>query len=169
LLVIRLKSVVGRNGQQAWPLPDAIRANRGGPTEHDAKNTVTLADWDRCERWLAPSIAAGPAFGTKTTSLRAYRQAVADGRFRLLGGDGSAVLFEFVDFPDHRAVLVAVAGGDLAELTRVLIPLVELVGLTEGCARAMIGGRKGWSRALRRSGYAAAGSTPIGWFAVKTI
>jgi hypothetical protein len=133
------------------------------------RNTVTTAAWDRCERWLVPSIAAGPDFGTNDVPLDAYRQAIADGRMRLLEGERSAALFEFIEFPDHRAVLVAVAGGDLKELAGILIPEVEAAGRMHGCTRAMIGGRKGWARALRPGGYLSAGQTPIGWFAVKDL
>lgn len=108
-----------------------------------------LADWARCESWLADALATDNG----ARSLDDLRAGYQEGRYTLFAGERGACLVELVEIEGRAHVHFYLAGGDLAEIRDVLRPLLEAFGQRLGCATVLITGRKGWARAFAGCGY----------------
>lgn len=79
---------------------------------------------------------------------------VVGGRAQLWVSPGCAVVTVIENDPCERRLLVWLAGGDLDELTKRMLPRVEDWGRTHGCRRLLVIGRPGWERAMKPHGFA---------------
>lgn len=78
---------------------------------------------------------------------------VANGDLQFWPGPRSVIITELQEHPQRRTLNFFLAGGDLAELER-MTPGILQWGKTQGCARAVMLGRKGWERSfLTRTGW----------------
>jgi hypothetical protein len=75
------------------------------------------------------------------------------GDAQLWRGERSAIVTRIEKHPREHWLLLWLAGGDLAELRDVIRPQAEAWGVAQGCAKSVIVGRSGWSKALAREGY----------------
>jgi hypothetical protein len=75
------------------------------------------------------------------------------GGAQLWRGERSAMVTRIEEHPRERWLMLWLAGGDLAELRDVIRPQAEAWGVAQGCAKSVILGRVGWSKALAREGY----------------
>lgn len=60
-------------------------------------------------------------------------------------GPNSAIITEIQEYPRKRILHFFLAGGNLAELERML-PVIEAWGRENGCTAATLAGRLGWQR-----------------------
>ena len=74
------------------------------------------------------------------------------GSLLLWEGRKSAILTEDVTYPQHKAVQVWLAGGDMDEIIA-MTPGLEAAARMRGCDRVLIEGREGWQKALSGLGY----------------
>lgn len=78
------------------------------------------------------------------------------GMAQLWDTDRAAVVTKILRTPRIKSCHLFLAGGDLAELQRML-PIIEGWARGEGCQRMTLAGRPGWTRSfLRDGGYEAA-------------
>ena len=102
-----------------------------------------------------PYIDAALDYSGGTHDFEDIRAGVASGQFQFWPGVNSAVITEIIDYPKFRAIHFFLAGGNAAELER-MVPVIEKWGAEHGCTRATFTGRKGWERAFpARMGYRA--------------
>ncbi len=98
---------------------------------------------DRCRPWIEAALKhAGPFY-----TFDDVKAEVLAGDAILWPGKKSAVVTQFWDFPNSKAINFWLAGGDLDELTAMHDSISEWAK-TQGCAHAIIAGRAGWSKAL---------------------
>jgi hypothetical protein len=102
-----------------------------------------LAEWRRCRAWLVPAL-------EDATEAEVLAE-LAAGRVQLWRGERSAMLTQLVAGPEPY-VLVWLGGGELPELMA-MAPGVEAWARAQGAWAARINGRRGWARALRRTGF----------------
>ena len=107
--------------------------------------------WARCRAWLAPALAVG---GDTEAELLA---ALAADQAQLWAGEAGALVTELVWEADGPCLHIWLGGGDLAGLLA-LRPGLEAYARGRGCRSVTIDGRRGWSRVLRRCGYAPVGN-----------
>lgn len=70
-------------------------------------------------------------------------------------GPNSAIVTEIQEYPQKRVLHYFLAGGNLAELQRML-PTIEAWGREHGCTMATLAGRMGWQRTfLQHEGWTA--------------
>ena len=74
--------------------------------------------------------------------------AILDGKAQLWCGRASVIVTELIAYPRLKACRIWLAGGDMAELTKEMLPDVEAWASAEGCTRMEVVGRKGWARVL---------------------
>lgn len=73
---------------------------------------------------------------------------ILQGRAQLWCGRESVIVTELIAYPRLKACRIWLASGDMAELTKEMLPDVEAWASSEGCGRMEIVGRKGWRRVL---------------------
>lgn len=116
--------------------------------------------WARCAPWVQAALDdAG-----NTHTLDDIKALIEQGKCQLWLGEASALVTDIMDWPQERALLLWLAGGDLDELRGVLRPQAEDFGKRIGCRRSMIIGRQGWARALKEHGY-----EPMAWICGKEL
>ena len=109
-----------------------------------------MVHWDRCRIWLAAAMeVAGDTHG-----LDEVFGLIAAGEARFWCGAACATVLDFYETPKVRAVNFWLVGGDLAELTSVLLPPIADWARDQGFRALMGSGRPAWGRALRRHGFA---------------
>lgn len=95
-----------------------------------------------------------PALELQTTHLMEdVEQMLAVGMAQLWECDGGAAITEIVSFPRERWLTIWLTGGDMDELFRECLPDIEAFARVERCQRVVLGGRKGWKKALSPHGY----------------
>ena len=109
-----------------------------------------MQDWERRRGWLLAALE--PACGDEASLLAD----LAAGRAQLWAGEAAAMVTQCVVDERGRCLHVWLAGGDLEEILA-MRPGVEAWARAHGCGRVTINGRRGWSRVLRRHGYARVG------------
>lgn len=80
----------------------------------------------------------------RTTDIDA---GIASGRFQCWTGPHSVMVTEIEQYPTGRCLHFFLAGGRLGEL-RLMTPHVLQWGREQGCTRATLTGRPGWSRSF---------------------
>lgn len=79
---------------------------------------------------------------------------VACGRFLLIAGKNSAILFSVKSYPTgFKEIQGEAAVGKQAEIVGDLIPRAMQYGKAIGCHAAQISSRAGWSKLLKSSGF----------------
>ncbi|HYH17888.1 MAG TPA: hypothetical protein VD995_04660 [Azospirillum sp.] len=115
--------------------------------------TPFIAEWARCQPWLAAALARGGGTHTVDDVLNA----VLAGRMQFWPGERSVLVTEIVTYPRLKAVRVFAGGGEANAALGEMLALERHVadfGRANGCQRIEGFGREGWARALRRLGYA---------------
>lgn len=75
---------------------------------------------------------------------------VATGRFMLIAGKNSAILFSLKLYPTgYKEIHGEAATGKLSEITGDLIPQAERYGQSIGCHGTQISSREGWGKILK--------------------
>ena len=105
--------------------------------------------WARCRPWIEAAL----EYGRGSHTLDDVWRAVLAGEAHFWPGERCAVVTEFHDFPQLRALHYWLAGGDLDELLVRMRPDIEAWGRDLGCTRFTLAGRPGWRRALAAHGY----------------
>ncbi len=104
-----------------------------------------LQQFERCKAWLEAGLEGSPV------TMVDLLTAIARGAM-LWPGKAAAMVTEIGPFGDGKAISVLAAGGDMEELKQMALG-VEAMGRMNGCAYALVEGRKGWERALKSEGY----------------
>ncbi len=107
--------------------------------------------WARYRAWLLPALQA------ECASEAELLEDILSGRAQLWAGEAAAMVTQRVCEDGVRRLHVWLRGGDLAQLLA-MRPGIEAWARGQGCKRITIDGRAGWSRVLRRLGYAAIGN-----------
>ena len=94
------------------------------------------------------------AYADNSHSFEDVKAMVESGRLQFWPGPASAIVTEIVEFPRFKAIHFFLAGGNLVEL-EAMYPLIEKWGQEQGCDRATLAGRPGWTRSFltRREGW----------------
>ena len=101
------------------------------------------SEFRRCRGWLLPAL-------REDTEERVLAELMA-GRAQLWPGKRAAFVTQLA-IGDEPYILVWLAGGDLRELLA-MQPGIEAWARAQGAAAAWINGRKGWARALGKTGF----------------
>ncbi len=89
----------------------------------------------------------------KTHSIEDVEKMVADEYAQLWEGEKSAAVTEVIQFPRSKTLHLWLCGGDLKEITEVMLPKAEEFAREIGCDRMTTGGRPGWDRVMKRHGF----------------
>lgn len=110
------------------------------------------AEWARASAWLAPAL----HHGRDTHSLDDVKAMICDpaesARFWI--GREAAAVTEIRSYPNAKVFHIWLCGGDLAELTEEMLPIVEHWAIEQGCQMGTIIGRDGWRKIMPDYGYA---------------
>jgi hypothetical protein len=102
------------------------------------------AEFSRCWPWLKEAVARGG----DTHRKRHVLARIADGRAQFWPLPNAAIVTEIVTYDTGlKDIRFWLAGGEKDEITAAK-PAIEAWGKRQGCSRAIIYGRKGWSRVL---------------------
>jgi len=104
-------------------------------------------EWDRCKPWIEEALKYQDSY-----TIDHVEDKISNGLFHLWAGKESALVTEFVIFPNHKVLNLLFCGGDYNELTEML-PSIEAFAKAAECKRLYGGGRKGWSRKLKHLGF----------------
>lgn len=99
-----------------------------------------------------------------THAIEDVEAMVESGEAQLWLGEKSAAVTEIVKFPRLKVMHLWLCGGDLREITEVMLPRAEAFARVEGCDRLTTGGRIGWDRVMKRHGF-----TPIASICAKDL
>lgn len=105
---------------------------------------------------LGRHISAALEYAGNSHTLEDVRALVEQGSLQLWPGKDSVILTEILQTPRRRTLHFFVAGGDLEEIRRSYLPILEW-GKSVGCTHASLVGRKGWERTFltREDGWTA--------------
>lgn len=102
---------------------------------------------ERCKAWLEEAL-DGDSYRWEDVI-----RAVFAGKALFWPGKNCAMVTEDQVYPNgDRAMLVWLAGGDMAELLE-MAPGVEASARLRGCSHVLIEGRMGWAKVLKSRGY----------------
>lgn len=107
--------------------------------------------WARCRPYIEGALKH--CFGGY--SVDDVARGVEDGRYAFFPGRACAIVTEFWEGPQIKALNLWLMGGDLAEL-RQIYPTVEGFARQHGCREIAGGGlhgKRGWERVTRRLGF----------------
>ena len=110
--------------------------------------------FDEAWRRAALHLEAALAHAGGTHALSDVAAMVARGEAQFWAAPRSAMVTVVQEDPRERRLLIWLAGGELAELVRQLLPEAESYARANGCRRLMVIGRAGWERALKPEGFA---------------
>ena len=96
--------------------------------------------WLRCAKYIEPALDGSYAIEDVEHEIR-------EGRAKLWPLERSAVVTQVCEYPQHRAVRVWLAGGELDEIRRYL-PALDNYARSVGCSRVEVVARKGWAKVL---------------------
>src|SRR3989442_10059938 len=94
---------------------------------------------------LSQPIARALTYAGGSHTLADIEAAVAMGTMQRWDGDESAIITEIHETPRQRILLFFLAGGHMAELRAMALPIMEW-GRSVGCVKAQLIGRPGWVR-----------------------
>lgn len=95
-------------------------------------------------------IAEALAYAGDTHSVDDVATMIAAGSLQLWPGPASVLVTEIVEYPKHKALHFFLAAGRMATV-RALSEIALDWGRQQGCTRATLVGRKGWSRSFLTS------------------
>ena len=111
-----------------------------------------MIDWEEFER-LRHHVAAALEYSGGSHSVEDIAEGIEKGHFQFWPALDSVIVTEIIVYPQLKDLHFFLAGGDLDEL-RLMQPIIESWGKSEGCSRVSLAGRKGWERSfLRDRGY----------------
>lgn len=99
-----------------------------------------------------------------THSIEDVERMIEDEEARLWLGEKSAAVTEIIQFPRMKVLHLWLCGGDLREITEVMLPQAEAYARVIGCTRMTTGGRIGWDRVMNKHGF-----TPIASVCAKDL
>ena len=92
-------------------------------------------------------------YADKSHTADDVAQLVAEGKLQAWYGPGAVVITEVITYPQYRVCNVFLAAGSLREI-QAMQPGIEEWARSQGCARMVFTGRKGWGRTfLINEGY----------------
>ena len=103
--------------------------------------------WDRCKPYIAKAIKHQDSY-----TIDDIEDKIRHGIFHLWPAKKSAMITEFVVFPQNTAMNLLFCGGDYKELENML-PSLEAFTKAAGCKRLYGGGRKGWLKKISHLGF----------------
>lgn len=93
-----------------------------------------------------------------THTIEDVERMIADGEAQLWLGEKSAAVTEIIVFPRMKTLHLWLCGGDLREITEVMLPKAQSFAEKEGCTRLTTAGRIGWDRVMKRHGFTSVAS-----------
>lgn len=106
-------------------------------------------EWARCRHWIEDALAYDGGLHT-IEDIEGY---IGQGQAHFWPGKESAVVTQFWNFPQKKALNYWLAGGDMDELLNEMQPVIEEWAKLQGCDMIVIAGRRGWERAMKRHGF----------------
>ena len=103
--------------------------------------------WERCKPWIEKAVKHQDGY-----TIDDIEDKIRQGIFHLWPGKKSAMITEFVVFPQYRALNLLFCGGKYEELAEML-PYIEDFARRAQVKRLYGGGRKGWLRKLKGLGF----------------
>lgn len=88
-----------------------------------------------------------------THSIEDVERMIHEGYAKLWLGDDSAAVTEIINFPQIKVMHNWLCGGDMNEITEIMLPKAEVFAREQSCKRLTTAGRKGWDRVMSRHGY----------------
>ena len=104
-------------------------------------------EWNRCKHWIEKALEHQDSY-----TINDVEDKIRHGLFHLWPGKRSAMVTEFVIFPQNKAMNLLLCGGDYTELEEML-PSLEAFARAAKCKRLYGGGRKGWLRKIKHLGF----------------
>jgi hypothetical protein len=104
-------------------------------------------EWDRCKPYIAKAVKYQDAY-----TIDDIEDKIRQGRFYLWTGEKSAMITEFVVFPQFTGLNLIFCGGSYEELEKML-ESIEIFAKNLGIKKLYGGGRKGWTRKLKKLGF----------------
>jgi len=99
-----------------------------------------------------------------THALEDVEKMIEDGYAKLWEGEHSAAVTEIIQYPRLKSLHLWLCGGDMEEITEVMLPKAEKYAREQGCTKLTTGGRKGWDRVMSKHGF-----TPVASICAKDI
>ncbi len=106
------------------------------------------SEWARCKHWIAAAL----EYSRGTHTIEDIEAGIAAGQYTFWPGRGCAVITEFIEYPQLKALNFFLFGGDLQDLKE-MEPHIVAWAKAQGCTRFMGGGRKGFERVFASAGY----------------
>jgi len=103
--------------------------------------------WERCKPWIEKAVKHQDGY-----TIDDIEDKIRQGIFYLWPGKESAMITEFVAFPQFLGLNLIFCGGDYKELEEML-KSIEHFAKNAGVKRLYGGGRKGWIRKLKNLGF----------------
>ena len=103
--------------------------------------------WERCKHWIEGAVKHQDGY-----TINDIEDRIRQGIFHLWPGKKSAMITEFIIFPQYRAMNLLFAGGDYKELEE-MIPYIEDFARRANVKRLYLGGRKGWIKKIKHLGF----------------
>lgn len=121
-----------------------------------------MAEWDRCEKWLASALATARDDRTMDDIFLA----VCTGDMQFWPGEDSAVVTQLLDHPNgRRECNVLLAGGSLDTLQQMLVEIERFATANTATVMTVLG-RRGWERSFLTKD---AGYMPVATFYRKDL
>lgn len=98
-------------------------------------------EWAKARDWILPAMEHG--HGTHTEDDILVR--ILNGEYKLWLFEKSAVVTNFIQYPQFKAFNIAMAGGDMEDLKTHQCEM-ERWAAAQGCKQICSGGRDGWGR-----------------------
>ena len=112
------------------------------------KETKTWeSEWPRCKPYIEKAVKYQDSY-----TIEDIEDKIRQGIFHLWPGKKSAMITEFVIFPQVKAMNLLFCGGDYEELKEML-PYIEEFARRAGIKRLYGGGRKDWTKKLVSLGF----------------
>ena len=104
-------------------------------------------EWLRCKPYIVKAVKHQDAY-----TIDDIEDKIGEGIFLLWPGKNSALITEFVVFPQYTAMNLLFGGGKYEELI-LMLPHIEDYARACGVKKLYLGGRKGWTRKLKSFGF----------------
>tara|TARA_R100000149_G_scaffold66279_1_gene44139 strand:- start:587 stop:991 length:405 start_codon:yes stop_codon:yes gene_type:complete len=114
--------------------------------QSDIKNEWEM-QWEHCKPYIQKAVKYQDGY-----TIEDIESKIRQGIFHLWPGKKSAMITEFVIFPQHRALNLLFCGGSFQELKEML-PYIESFARRAKVKRLYGGGRKGWLKKLKGLGF----------------
>jgi hypothetical protein len=101
-----------------------------------------------------PHIEAALSYGGGTHTFEDVAAMIDQGEAIFWPGPNSVIVTQIIEHPRSRTLHFFLAGGNLAELERMVPGILSWAKTERGCTAASMTGRKGWERTfLTRGGW----------------